>query len=157
MAIQSIGDLIRNSRKTLSYARYPRRAVSNKAVGLPPVKPEMSYLVLVQPVLVATDIGMAIAEWDLNANVIIAHSAKEAARALKNVDCLCVAFLGLPPASADAVQLAADIRARGGRLIFIGDEAEDMGPGPDWSVLLMPFTTNCVWNALRGVPKSRYA
>lgn len=113
-------------------------------------RPTLTYLVLVDPDLVADDIRLTITEADPAARVVVAHSAIEAAAALETVTCVNVAFIGLPPESPTAVTLAAAVRKRGGRLVFIGDEAEDLGSGPDWSVLERPFTTDCVLAALAG-------
>ena len=119
---------------------------------LPPVA---SYLVLVQPMLVAADLWMTIADHAPRARVVVAQSAAEADLALKSITAIHVAFLGLAPESDQGRQLADAVRARAGRVVFIGDEADDLGPGPDWTVLRRPFSTACVIAALNGRAPSR--
>ena len=114
---------------------------------LPPVA---SYLVLVQPMLVAVDLWMTIADHAPRAHVVVAQCAAEADLALKSITAIHVAFLGLAPDSVKGQRLADAVRARAGRVVFIGDEADDLGPGPDWTVLRRPFSTACVIAALKG-------
>lgn len=119
------------------------------------LQPRLSYLILVQPMLVAVDIGQAIADFVPRANVIIVQSATEAGEALKLAKNIHVAFLGLAPESDKGWHLAVAVRARGGRVVFIGDEAEDRGPGQDCMVLERPFGTDAVREAIKGLPQAR--
>lgn len=105
--------------------------------------------------LVAVDIGQAIADFAPHAKVIIARCAAEAGEALKSVKSIDVAFLGVAPCSDRGRHLAVAVRRLGGRLVFIGDEAEDQGPWSDGMVLDRPFDTDAVLVAIKGVPKAR--
>ena len=73
-----------------------------------------SYLVLVQPALVALDIATSIADHLPGANVIVVQSLADADEALLSVDTIAMAFLGLAPATIKARGLADVIRKRGG-------------------------------------------
>lgn len=117
--------------------------------------PRSSYLILVQPMLVAVDIGQAIADFVPRANVIIVQCAAEAEEAIKLAKNVQVAILGLAPGSDKGWHLAEAVRAQGGRVVFIGDEAEDQGPGPDWMVLERPFDNDAVCAAINGPPQGR--
>lgn len=117
--------------------------------------PNLSYLILVQPMLVAVDISQAIADFVPNAKVIIVQSDTEASDALKTVENIHVVFLGLAPGSDKGWRLAEAVRARGGRLVFIGDEAEDQGSGPYGAVLERPFDNDAVCSAIKGLPQAR--
>ena len=105
--------------------------------------------------LVAVDIGQAIADFVPRANIIIVQRASEAGEALKSVESIHVAFLGLAPDSEKGRHLADAVRARGGRLVLIGEEAEDQVPGRDWTLLERPFDTDAVLMAIKGVPNAR--
>ena len=113
------------------------------------------YFVLVQPGLVAADISATIADYAPRASVIVVQNAAEADQTLKAVQTIHVAFLELAPESDKGWRIAEAVRARGGRLVFIGDEAENLGPGPDWTVLRRPFSTDCVIAALDGRAQAR--
>ena len=117
----------------------------------------LSYLVLVQPMLVAIDISAAITDFVPRADVVVVQGAAEAGDALKAMRNLHLAFIGLAPNSDKGWRLAEAVRACGGRLVFIGDEAEELGPGPDWSVLVRPFATDCIEAAIKGLPQARFA
>lgn len=117
--------------------------------------PPNSFLVLVEPMLVAIDISMTIAELEPRARVIVVEGVRNIGAALQGVGKLQGAFLGLAPGSDAGIRLAGEVRLRGGWLVFIGDEAEDQGPGPDWTVLMRPFTTACVAEAFLGRPPAQ--
>ena len=105
--------------------------------------------------LVAVDIGQAIADFVPRSLVIMVQCAEEAREALKLAKNIHVAFLGLAPDSDKGWHLAEAVRAQGGRLVFIGDEAEDRGPGPDCMVLERPFDTDAVRATIKGLPNTR--
>lgn len=119
------------------------------------LEPGPSYLILVQPMLVAVDISQAIADFVPRALVIIVQCAEEAGEALRLAKNIHVAFLGLAPDSDKGWHLAEAVRAQRGRVVFIGDEAEDRGPRPDCMVLHRPFDTDAVWAAIKGVSNAR--
>lgn len=111
-----------------------------------------SYLIFVQSPVVSLDIGLVIQDLAPGANIIVVQNATTALRALARVSSLQAAFLELAPASDTCCRLAEATRLRGGLLVLLGDEAEDMGPSASWSVLVRPFTTRGVLAAL-GVPR----
>ena len=118
-------------------------------------QPRLSYLILVQPMLVAVDIGQAIADFVPRAEVILVQCAAEASEALQLAKSIHVAFLGLAPESDKGWHLADDVRARGGRVVFIGDEAEDRGPRPDCMVLERPFDTDAIRAVIKDSPQAQ--
>ena len=119
------------------------------------LQPRLSYLILVQPTLVAVDIGQVIANFVPRANVIIVQYAEEACEALKLAKNIHVAFLGIAPESDKGWQLAESVRAQGGRVVFFVDEAKDQRLGADWMVLERPFDTDAICSAIKGLPNAR--
>lgn len=113
-----------------------------------PVPDCHSYLVLVQPALVALDIATSIADHLPGANVIVVQSLADADEALLSVDTIAMAFLGLAPATIKARGLADVIRKRGGVIVFIGDEAEEAAASADWTLLRRPFSSEGVLAAI---------
>ena len=107
-----------------------------------------SYLILVQPPLVSMDIALTLADHSPGAKIITARTAREAQQALSSQHSLVAAFLGMGPDAFAKGDLAPVIRALSAEVILIGEDAEDAGPGPEWSVLERPFTSDGVIAAL---------
>lgn len=120
--------------------------------GMPP---NALCVVMVQSALVALDIRLAISDAVPGANVMVVQNVVGALQALEGVDRVHVAFLEPAPPIDKGCPLAEAVRLRGGRVVFLGDEAEDLGPGPGWTVLVRPFTNNCVLAALKGPSQDR--
>ena len=110
--------------------------------------PRKCYLILVQPPLVSMDIALTLADYSPGAKIITARTAREAQQAVSCQHSLVAAFLGMGPMAYANGDLAPVIRALGAEVILIGEDAEDAGPGPEWSVLERPFTSDGVIAAL---------
>lgn len=103
-----------------------------------------TYLVVLSQPLVAQDLALTIAEHDRSANLIVASTQAEAEAALIMVARLEMAFVADAPSYFMTTPLAYAIRARGGRIVLLGQEAEMAGPTQEWNVLDQPFTTDAV-------------
>ena len=103
-----------------------------------------TYLIVMQQVLIAQDLALTIADHDPRANVIVASTPAEAEAALAPVAHVVIAFVADAPSLFQESTLARTITARGGRVVLLGDEAEDIGPTPQWGVLDQPFSTDAV-------------
>jgi hypothetical protein len=103
-----------------------------------------TYLIVMQQVLVAQDIALTISDHDPGANVIIASTHAEAEAALVTVADLVLAFVADAPWQFMASSLGQAIMARGGRVVLLGEAAEEAGPTAQWGVLDQPFTTDAV-------------
>ncbi len=110
----------------------------------------LTYLIVVQPELVARDIAMTVADYVPGATIILAPTAAAGVRELAAVDAVDVAFLGMDPDTFAHSDLGRAIRAKGGRAILLSDAADALGKGPHWTALIRPFTTECVIDALDG-------
>lgn len=114
----------------------------------PRSRPQTSYLILVQSMIVTLDIRLAIADAVPFADIVVVHDAAEAGRTLDGMESIHVAFLELAPDSDACLSLGQVVRRLGGRVVLLGDEAEDLGPRQDWTVLERPFTNGCILAAL---------
>ena len=103
-----------------------------------------TYLVVLSQGVVALDIAMTIEEFDPTAPVVAADSCENAVPALDGVDRIAVAFVDKGPhAFADSV-LARKVAERGGRVVLLGDDAEENGAALGFAVLERPFSTDHV-------------
>ncbi len=109
------------------------------------------YLLLVEPGLVATDLTGIISEADLHARVVIARDIAAAHEVLTDARIVASAILDIDPDHGPAEALARAVAARGGRVVLIGDAAEDKAERTRWLVLQRPFTTETVLAVLDGV------
>lgn len=100
-----------------------------------------AYLVVVNEYLIAQDIALTINDHDPGAKAIIAATAPQALAALSEVPRVVVAFIAEPPNHFARSALAKAIAERGGRVVLLGEEAEELGPIAEWDVLYVPFTT----------------
>lgn len=108
----------------------------------PPVAPPSRavYLIVLADCLVAQDLAETVAVHDRDAEVILRQSLSDAIVALAAVAELALAFVGAGPAEFEASPLAGMIRARGGRVVLIGDDAESAGAAAGYAVLARPFS-----------------
>jgi hypothetical protein len=100
-----------------------------------------TYLIVLRHVLVAQDIAMTISDTDPEARIVTAASEAEALPRLAGVDRLTVAFVGQAPRAYGESALARAVRARGGRVVLLGEEAEAEGAAMGYAVLVRPFAT----------------
>jgi len=109
-----------------------------------PKTPRPTYVIVLREAVIAQDIALTIADFDPCAGVIVAHSAEAAAVALFDVGQVAVAFVSEAPSRFVHTALAAEIARRGGRVVLMGEEAEDTGASAKWGVLALPFDTETV-------------
>lgn len=109
-----------------------------------------TYLIVLRHVLVAQDIAMTIAEFDPAARIVTAASGAEAMSLLAGVGRLAMAFVGAGPGAYRASPLAQAVRERGGRVVLMGDEAEEEGEAEGFAVLARPFGTGNILAHLDG-------
>jgi hypothetical protein len=107
-----------------------------------------AYLVVLSQGVVALDIAMTIEEFDPAAPVVAALSCDEAVPVLDSIDRIAVAFVDkAPEAYADSV-FARKVAERGGRVVLLGQEAEEKGADLGFAVLERPFSTEHVTSHL---------
>ena len=107
-----------------------------------------TYLVVVDDYLIAEDLAESIAFYDAKALVVVRHLVDDAVSALKAVERLAVAFVAACPQQFAGSALAKMIHSLGGKVVLLGDAAEDLGKTPDWAVLHRPFSQGLVENLL---------
>lgn len=114
-------------------------------VVYPPVD---TYLIVLRELLIAQDLASTITDRDPTARVLLAATPDEGLAALAAIPRLTAAFVSATPADFASSLLGAAIRARHGRVILLGVEAEASGPSTDWDVLVQPFDTVAVLGVL---------
>lgn len=103
-----------------------------------------TYLIVLRHVVVAQDIALTVAEFDPSARILVARNGEEAIPMLDGVDHLPIAFLGKGPSEFRASPIAAELAARGARVVLMGEEAEARGEAEGFEVLVRPFTTDAI-------------
>ena len=98
--------------------------------------------------LIAQDLATTITDRDPSARVIHAATPDEAVAALADIPQVAVAFVSATPADYGSSSLGPAIKARHGRVILLGIEAEAIGPSQDWGVQPQPFDTVAVLGVL---------
>lgn len=111
------------------------------AEGIPPPQSCGTYLICLADYVVALDLVQTVAEARPAATVIQTTSAAEALSAVMTAGKVKVAFIGTPPQRFEGSELAMLIAQKGGRVVFIGSEAEDLAPASGRAVLHRPFST----------------
>lgn len=107
-----------------------------------------TYVIVLRELLIAQDLAQTITDRDPAARVILAATPDEAVIALSDVARVVVAFVSAAPSEYIASSLGPAIKARRGRVILLGCEAEGVGATQDWDVLPQPFDTNAVLGVL---------
>lgn len=103
-----------------------------------------TYLIVLGDYIVASDLAQTVVDFCPTAKVIQKSTARAALAAAAAVDSMKVAFIGEPPKRFARSELAKLIVKKGGRVVFVGDEAEDLGPDAGHPVLNRPFSTPAV-------------
>lgn len=101
-----------------------------------------TYLIMVRDSIVSKDIAETIADFEVTARVLEATGPDRALRALETVQRLAVAFVEIAPRTFAGSELAAAIAARSGRVIFLGDAAEEEPASSAYLVLQRPFSSD---------------
>jgi hypothetical protein len=109
-----------------------------------------SYLLLMDAGVIACDLTQIILSHDPDATVTFVRTAEAARKHVDNVAALEGAILSLGPAKVAASGLDTAIRAKGGRLHLIGDEADAWPDRAGWSVIDRPFSTESLLAVLNG-------
>lgn len=120
------------------------------AQAIPTTLASGTYLIVVGDYIVALDLAQTVADFCPTALVIQKSTAVAALAAVAAVDRVKVAFVGEPPDTFARSELARLISNKGGRVVFVGGEAEDLGPGTGHAVLSRPFSTPAVLAHLEG-------
>ncbi len=102
------------------------------------------YLIVLRECVVLQDISDTIVEFDPGAMVISVTAPEEALAAIAEVERLAVVFVEAAPHAFVKTDLAAAIASRGGRIVFLGDAAEDGSDAGRWIVLRRPFSSETV-------------
>lgn len=97
--------------------------------------------------VVAQDIAQALADFDPGIHVILVTDPQSIVLS-PDMEQVWLAFLGLAPSRVADDPLAQAVLQRGGRLVLINDEAEEVGDSADWWVLRRPFTTDAILSLL---------
>lgn len=114
-----------------------------------------TYLVVLGDYIVALDLVQTVVDFCPAAQVIQKSTATAAVAAVSKVNSVKVAFIGEPPHSFARSELARLIAKKGGRVVFVGDEAEGLGPASGHMVLSRPFSTPTVLALLKQAPFPR--
>lgn len=107
-----------------------------------------TYLIVLRELLIAQDLATTITDRDPTARVVLAATPDEAVVALAGIPLVTVAFVSATPGDYVSSSLGPAIKARHGRVILLGFEAEASGPSQDWDVLPQPFDTVAVLGVL---------
>jgi hypothetical protein len=100
-----------------------------------------AYLIVVQNAVIRQDIAQAIAEVAPDSCIIATDTLDNAAYALADADCVSLAFVEAGPDIFRASPLAAEIAARGVRLVLTGSWDDHAAHAAGWDVLSYPFQT----------------
>ncbi|WP_284165349.1 hypothetical protein [Frigidibacter sp. SD6-1] len=106
------------------------------------------YLVVVGDCVVLQDLSDTVAEFDTGATVIAVNRASDALLAIAKVPEIVVAFIEAAPDDFACTRLCAAIHARRGRMIFLGDEAEEACASVRTPILHRPFSSEIVFRRL---------
>lgn len=116
------------------------------------------YLIAVEDFVVAQDLSDTVREAVPAAVIVTAPGCAAALAAVADQPHLALAFVEAGPDRVAKLRLDEAIRARGGRLVLLGGEAEDAwdsgaATGRLWPVLIRPFSSQAVRSLLRAVPQ----
>jgi hypothetical protein len=98
-----------------------------------------SYVVVLKDYLVLQDSADTIAEHDPGARIVATSTAMDAVKALGGVLDVVVAFVEASPKEFAGSELARAIAARSGRVVLLGQAAEESSGQTDWPILSRPF------------------
>lgn len=109
-----------------------------------PPNAELLYLLLVENPIVAIDIAETIREHRPGAAILVAEDLAEAARLIADHGPVEMAVFECSPPELAVSGLGRAIEAGGGRVVLIGDRAEESPPEEGvsgWRLLLRPFVS----------------
>jgi len=101
-----------------------------------------AYVIVMREALISQDLSLTIADHDPGARVVFAANLRDAETVVAGLTHIVMAFIIEGPKQFLQSDLSRAIRARGGRVVLLGDDAEEVGPTPDWDVLYRPFSTD---------------
>lgn len=111
-----------------------------------------TYVVVLGDYVVLQDISDTIAEHDPGSEIVACSDPSDAIRKLRGVDNVEVAFIEADPLLFGGSDLARLIEHRVGRIVLLGDAAEEGGARSIWPVLRRPFRAIDVKGFLRPRP-----
>ena len=103
-----------------------------------------TYLVMIADCVVATDLAQSVTDFSPQAQVIVKSDPGAALEAAALAASITVAFVERAPKSFERSELARMIVQKGGRVILLGAEAEELGPSAGYAVLQRPFSSRMV-------------
>lgn len=115
-------------------------------------KVRRAYVVVLKDYLVLQDIVDTIAEHDPGAGIVTAVRMADAVNALAGVMEVVVAFVEASPSDFGNSDLARAIAARSGRVVLLGQAAEETAGPTEWPVLSRPFRFIDILYHLGGKP-----
>lgn len=111
------------------------------------------YLIAVRDFVVRKDLEDTVLDFDPAAVVLTATSCAEALGRIRMRDKLAVVFVEAGPIKVSASGIEDMVRSRGGRLVLLGDDAEDAVDAQSagrWSTLQRPFFSQTVLSIITG-------
>lgn len=104
-----------------------------------------TYLITIANWVVATDLAQCVADFSPQAQVIVKGDPAAALEAAAGAASIAVASVERPPHCFEGSELARLIGQKGGSVVFIGAEAEELGPDAGYAVLHRPFSSRTVF------------
>ncbi len=108
-----------------------------------------AYMLVMEAGVIACDLAQIVLYFDPQATVTLVQGIASAMAHVERTSRLTTAILSIGPDAVSASGLDAAIRAKGGRLHLIGDEAENAPAQDRWSVIMRPFSTDSIIAVLK--------
>jgi len=106
------------------------------------------YVLMLRDSFVLKDLEDTVRDYAPGAVILTASEWDEALALIEGLDRLSIAFVEAGAEAVAAAQIDARVAAMGGRIVLLGDEAEDEWEADSqasrWPVLLRPFSTQTV-------------
>jgi hypothetical protein len=110
------------------------------------------FVLAVRDFLILNDLDDTIRDFDPLAMVVTLSDLDTALERIRSFDRITLAFLEAGPARLAASGLDTALAERQGRIVLLGDEAEDEWEAGHrrWPTLLRPFSTGCILAQITG-------
>lgn len=118
----------------------------------PPSRQDV-YLIAVHNVVVLQDLADTVRDFDPSATILTATNCAEALARLRSLERLTFAFIEAGSRRIADSRIDAEIRRRDGRIVLLGNEAEDEWDSGHpaarrWPILVRPFSSRTVVSML---------
>lgn len=107
------------------------------------------YIVKLANPVIGRDLAETLRDFDPCAEVLVVSCCAEALALTLERETISIAFIEADPADCAVTRLDAALACRGGRLVLLGDAAEE-ARGLRWPVLHRPFTSEIVHSLVFG-------